>query len=72
MARRGYEEHYSSKRAQNRQLMVALKIILFIASPILLLELMSIIFNSILHHKIEQNFSILLYIVTIVFVWLRM
>ena len=72
MARKGYEEHYSNKQAQNRQLMVTLKIILFIASPILLLELMSIIFNSILHHKVEQNFSILLYIVTLIFVWFRM
>lgn len=72
MARKGYEEHYNNKGAKIHQIGVTLAIILILLLPILFLYFMGAFLSAILHHKIGEDFSILLYIATLIFVLFRM
>ncbi len=72
MARKGYEEHYNNKAAKIYQIGVALVIVLIFLLPILFLNFMEAFFSAILHHKVGEDFSILLYIITLILVWFRM
>ncbi len=72
MARKGYQEHYGGKDGRNYQIGCALVMVLIFILPILFLNFMEAFFSAILHHKVGEDFSILLYIITLIFVWFRM